>query len=415
MPLTDTAIRNAKPGRTPKGEATSRPYRLADGSGMYLEVAPAGGKWWRLKYRFGGKEKRLSLGTYPEISLAAARQRRDEARRLLAAGTDPSEHRRAEKVARSIAQANSFEAVAREWHAQKAKVWAKVTTTKAQTHLETYLFPKLGPRPISEIQAPELLAALRDVEKRGAVYTATRLREMAGQVFRYAIATGRADYNPAADLKGALQAPVVTHRAALTSRKGFAVFLRDLKAYRAAEPVTLLATRFAMLTFVRSQELRFARWEEVDFKGAEWKVPARRMKAGKALQAHTVPLSLQAIAVLRELEALTGRGPYLFPSSYGADRVMSENTIGQMLKKMGYQGRQSLHGFRASARSLLSERGWSTAALERQLDHAERNKVVAAYARSEHLDERRALMKDWGALIEALERGAEILPVRTAA
>lgn len=414
MRLTDTAIRNAKPGRTPKGEATARPYRMADGGGLYLEVAPAGGKWWRLKYRFGGKEKRLSLGTYPDTSLAAARQRRDEAKRLLAAGTDPGEHRRAEKVARSIAQASSFEAVAREWHAQKAKAWAKVTTDKAQTHLQTYLFPRLGARPIGEIRAPELLAALREVEKRGAVYTATRLREMAGQVFRYAIATGRADYNPAADLKGALQAPAVTHRPALVDRKAFAVFLRDLKAYSAAEPVTLLATRFAMLTFVRSQELRHARWEEIDFEAQEWKVPALRMKAGKALQAHTVPLSPQAITTLRELQLLTGQGAYLFPSSYGADRVMSENTIGQMLKKMGYQGRQSLHGFRASARSLLSERGWSTAALERQLDHAERNKVVAAYARSEHLDERRALMQDWGALIEALEQGAEIVPIRAA-
>ena len=265
----------------------------------------------------------------------------------------------------------------------KSTAWAKVTSDKILTHLESYLFPKLGANPIGSIKAQEVLETLRAVEKNGAVYTATRLREVCGQIFRFAIATGRAAYNPVADLKGALSNPVVTHRPALTERKDFAGFLRALKSYGSAAPVTLLATRFAMLTFVRSQELRFAKWEEIDSEANEWKVPARRMKVGKTLQSHTVPLSQQAIETLAKLKQLTGDCPYLFPSSHGADRVISENTIGYLLNKMGYKDRQTLHGFRASARSLLSERGWSTAALERQLDHAERNKVVAAYARSE--------------------------------
>lgn len=401
--LTDTAARNAK--------FNGKPRKLADRNGMHLLVNQAG-KYWRWNYRFAGKRKTLAFGVYPTVTLAAARDALDRARARLSAGEDPGAAKKAEKIARKVAHANSFEAVGREWHEQKAKAWAKVTADKALTHLETYLFPKFGGRPVSEIRAPELLDALRQVEKRGAVYTATRLREMSGQIFRYAIATGRADYNPAADLRGALQAPSVTHRAALTDLKAFGEFLRELKAYSVAESVTLLAARFALLTFVRSQELRYARWEEIDFENAEWKVPARRMKAGKGMQAHTVPLPPQAIATLRELEQLTGKGPYLFPSSYGADRVMSENTIGQLLKKMGYQGRQSLHGFRASARSLLSERGWSPAALERQLDHAERNKVIAAYARSEHLDERRALMNDWGRLVATLEQGENVIPIR---
>ena len=286
---------------------------------MYLLVTRAG-RYWRFDYRYGGKRRTLALGVYPEVGLAAARRRLARAHESLGAGDDPSQIKQARGRARKIATANSFEVVAGEWLQQKAAAWVEVTLTKARTHLETYMFPKLGSRPISEIRAPELLDVLRPVERRAA-YTATRLREMAGQIFRYAIATGRADYNPAADLRGALRTPKVTHRPAITERRAFGAFLRDLKAFGAAEPITLLATRFAMLSLVRSQELRHARGEEFDFDAAEWKVPARRMKEGKTLQAHTVPLSPQAIEVLRSLKVLTGRAPHLFPNSLGADDI----------------------------------------------------------------------------------------------
>ncbi|MEG1971254.1 MAG: site-specific integrase, partial [Burkholderiaceae bacterium] len=240
--------------------------------------------------------------------------------------------------------------------------------------------------------------------------------EICGQVFRYAIATGRGDRNPAADLLGALPVPPVKHRPAITDRREFGVFLRDLAEFKAADSLTLLGARLALLTFARSAELRGARWDEIDFDGSEWRIPAARMKMAKGSnQAHIVPLSSQAVAVLRQLQALTGGVGYVLPSASGADKTMSENAIGLLLKRMGYKDRQTLHGLRASARSLLSERGWSVAALERQLDHAERSKVVAAYARSEHLDERRRLMADWGGLCEALEAGGNVVPLTRAA
>ncbi len=407
MALTDTACRNAKPG--------DRPRKLADEKGLYLLVNVAG-KYWRWDYRFAGKRKTMALGVYPEVSLAKARAELARARELLAAGQDPMGARRVEKRRIAVSAANSFEAVAREWHKSKLPRWAKVTADKALTQMEADLFPQIGLRPVAEVTPPELLAMLRKVEARGAAYTAVRLRELCSQVFRYAIATGRATYNPAADLLGALATPGVKHRPALTDRREFGQFLRDLRAYQSADVLTMLATRLALLSFVRSQELRYARWEEFDIEAREWRVPAARMKVGKTLnQAHIVPLSAQALATLEELRPLTAHGSRVFPSTNGDDGVMSENTIGRMLVRMGYQGRQTLHGFRASARSLLSERGWSVAALERQLDHAERSKVVAAYARSEHLEERRRMMNDWGALVEALEAGDNVVPLgRTA-
>ncbi|MBN9426147.1 MAG: integrase arm-type DNA-binding domain-containing protein [Burkholderiales bacterium] len=407
MALTDTACRNAKPG--------DRPRKLADEKGLYLLVNTAG-KYWRWDYRFAGKRKTMALGVYPEVGLAKARSELARARELLAAGQDPMGARRVEKRRIAVSAANSFEAVAREWHKSRLPRWAKVTAEKALTQMEADLFPQIGLRPVAEVTPPELLAMLRKVEARGAAYTAGRLREICGQVFRYAIATGRATYNPAADLIGALVTPGVKHRPALTNRREFGQFLRDLRDYQSADILTKLATRLALLTLVRSQELRFVRWEEFDIEVREWRVPPGRMKVGKTLnQAHIVPLSVQVLATLEELWPLTGHGSRVFPSANGDDGVMSENTIGRMLIRMGYQGRQTLHGFRASARSLLSERGWSVAALERQLDHAERSKVVAAYARSEHLEERRRMMDDWGALVEALEAGDNVVPLgRTA-
>jgi integrase len=404
MPLSDPEIKKAK--------FKDKPLKLSDAKGLFLLVNQAG-KYWRLAYRFGGKQKTLALGVYPDVSLARARERRDEARKLLAEGVDPGAAKQEAKHAAKVASANSFEAVAREWHAGKSKKWAKVTADKAMTHLQAYVFPEIGHLPIASVKALQLLAMLRKVEAQGIAYTATRLREMCGQIFRYAVATGRAEDNPAAHLLGAMQKPATTHRPAITERREFGVFLRDLRAAERFEPITRFALYFAMLTFTRSQEFRFAKWEEIDLDAREWKVPAHRMKVGKTLPAHTVPLSSQVITLLDELRPLTGYTPYLFPKSkgYGTGEVISENTVGKMLNNMGYQGRQCAHGFRASARSILSEQGWSVEAMERQLDHKEASGTVAAYARSQHLPERSRMMQAWADTCDALEAGAEVIPL----
>ncbi len=404
MPLTDTAIKKAKP--------SDKSYKLADGGGLCLLVS-ATGRYWRYNYRFGGKFKTLALGTYPDVSLARAREKHADARRLLADGVDPSVARKENKHAEKLASSNSFEAVAREWHAGKSKKWAKVTADKAMTHLDAHVFSEIGHLSVAEVKASQLLAMLRKIESQGIAYTASRIREMCGQVFRYAIATGRAEDNPAAHLLGAMQKPATTHRPAITERREFGEFLRDLREATGFDPVTRHAAYFALLTFVRAQEFRFARWEEFDFDAREWKVPAKRMKVGKSLPAHTVPLSNQTIALLEELRDLTGHTPYLFPKAkgYGEGEVISENTVGKMLNNMGYQGKQCVHGFRASARSILSEQGWSVEAMERQLDHKEANNTVAAYARSQHLPERRRMMQAWADTCDALENGADVIPM----
>lgn len=404
MPLTDTAIKKAKP--------SDKPYKLADSGGLCLLVSPTG-RYWRYNYRFGGKFKTLALGTYPDVGLARAREKHADARRLLADGVDPSMARKETKRAEKLASSNSFEAVAREWHSGKSKKWAKVTADKAMTHLAAHVFPEIGHLSVAEVKASQLLAMLRKIESQGIAYTASRIREMCGQVFRYAIATGRAEDNPAAHLLGAMQKPATTHRPAITERREFGEFLRDLRAATGYDPLTRHAAYFALLTFVRAQEFRFARWEEIDFDAREWKVPAKRMKVGKSLPAHTVPLSNQTVALLEELRDLTGHTPYLFPKAkgYGEGEVISENTVGKMLNNMGYQGKQCVHGFRASARSILSEQGWSVEAMERQLDHKEANGTVAAYARSQHLPERRRMMQAWADTCDALENGADVIPM----
>lgn len=403
MPLTDVACRTAK--------ATGKPRKLADEKGLYLLVNQTG-KYWRWDYRYLGKRKTMAFGVYPETSLFTARAKRDEQRIRLGSGADPMEERRAAKLSRYIAAGNSFKVIAEEWHTARKPRWAKVTAEKILTHLTADIFPEIGHLPIAEVTAPKLLDALKKVERRGAAYTATRLREICGQIFRFGIATGRATYNPAADLKGALVTPLAKHRPAITTPREFGAFLRALRDYGGADRLTLAATRLALLTFVRSQELRLAVWNEIDLDGCEWRIPAHRMKTGKGLnQAHVVPLSRQAVEELQRIRSLVPEATYVFPNTYGSDGYMSENTIGRMLIRMGYQGKQTLHGFRASARSILSERGWTAEALERQLDHAEGNKVVAAYARGEYLDERRRIMADWGAIVEALEAG-QALPAR---
>lgn len=405
MALTDVAVK--------KAQLSDKQFKLSDEKGLYLLVNSAG-KYWRMDYRYLGKRKTLALGVYPDVSLARAREKRDDARKMLADGIDPGEHRKETKRAKLTAQANSFEAVAREWHAMKLKrKWTQSTADKTLTQLEAYVFPEIGHQPIVSVRASQLLAMLRKVESRGIAYTAVRLREVCGQIFRYGVATSRTEDNPAAHLVGALHKPEVSHRPAITDRRGFGAFLRDLREATGYDAVTRYAAYFALLTFVRAQEFRYARWEEIDWQAKEWKVPAKRMKTGKALPAHTVPLSKQALALLTELKDLTGHSPYLFPKvkGYGDAEVISENTVGKMLNKMGYQGRQCVHGFRASARSILSEQGWSREAMERQLDHKETDSTVAAYARSEHLPERRKMMQAWADTCDALEIGAEVVPI----
>lgn len=399
--LTDTKIRTAK--------AAEKPYRLFDGGGLYLEVAPGGGKWWRLKYRFGGKEKRLSLGVYPAVNLKAARERCNKARRQLADDIDPGLTRKAEKHTKAVNAGNSFEAVAREWFEKNKATWVDSHSDKIIRRLERDIFPWLGARPVAEVTAPEILRALRRVENRGAVETAHRIQQNCGQVFRYAIATGRADRNPAADLRGALPPVKQEHHASITEPTAIGGLLRAIDGYEGAF-VTKCALRLAPLVFVRPGELRKAEWSEFDLGKAEWRIPPTRMKRREL---HVVPLSQQALEILNELRPLTGEDRYLFPGVRGRKKFMSENTINAALRRLGYDGTQMTgHGFRSMASTLLNEQGWHRDAIERQLAHAERNAVRAAYNYAEHLPERRRMMQSWADYLDGLKRGAKVVPIQ---
>ncbi|WP_028081319.1 tyrosine-type recombinase/integrase [Solimonas soli] len=389
--LTDTYLRALR--------AKARPYKSTRDGGLYVVVMPTGSKLWRFGYSFSGREKQISLGPYPDVPLALARERRDEARRLLAAGIDPSAERREARAAVAAATINTFEAVAREWLAKQRHL-ARATHDKARIMLEQMAFPWIGGRPIGEITAPELLAVVRRVEERGRIETAQRLKQRCGQIFRYAIATGRAERDPSADLRGALATAKVRHRAAITEPDRFAKLLRDLDGYSGSF-VVACALRLAPLLFVRPGELRHAEWSEIDLSAAEWRIPASKMKMRTE---HVVPLSEQAVAILRELQPLTGHGldlrpdapRYVFPSSRSRLRPMSENTVNAALRGLGYSKEQATgHGFRATASTLLHELGWRSDVIERQLAHQERNAIKRAYDRSQHLPERRKLMQFW--------------------
>lgn len=406
MALTDTFVKNVKHTGAPAGD------KHTDGGAMYLLVNAAG-KYWRMNYRFADKRKTMALGVYPAVTLAKARARREKARELLADGIDPGTAKKEAKAEQAALSVNTFKAVALEWHAMKAKGCAANTSAKRLTQLENHIFPAIGSKPIADVKPPEILAMLKAVAATGTAYTAGRLREICGQVFRYAIQTGKATYDPAAAMRGALEKHSVNHRPALTTRREFGEFVRDLRDTTRADPLTKLCARFGLLTWTRPKELRQAKWEQIDEKACEWRIPAIEMKTGKHLQAHTVALSPQAMAILPDLRQLSGYSVRMFPGT-GKSDVISENTINNLFRRIGYKDKQSHHGLRASARSLLSERGWSTEALERQLDHKEANKAVAAYARSQHLDERKRFMVDWGVLVAALESGDNVIPPRTA-
>ena len=406
MPLTDTAVRNAK--------AEGKPRKVADEKGLFLLVTPkeSGGKWWRFKYRFGGKEKLLSLGIYPDVSLKAARERRDEARRLLAEGIDPGEHRKATKTMKAERAANSFEAVAREWFAKYSPTWAAGHADKIIRRLERDLFPWVGGRPIAEITAPDLLAVLRRIEERGAVETAHRAKQNAGQVFRYAIATGRAERDPSADLRGALTPWKPQHYPAITDPKEIAPLLRAIEGFTGTLPVKT-ALLLAPMLLVRPGELRQAEWSEFDLDEATWNIPAEKMKTRVA---HLVPLPRQAVESLRALHPLTGHNRFVFPGVRDHAHPMSENTVNMALRRMGYPKEvMTGHGFRAMARTVLDEiLGFRPDWIEHQLAHAVRDPNGRAYNRTAHLKQRREMLQAWADYLDAL-KAENVVPFKAKA
>lgn len=406
MSLTDIKARNAKPCLKPDGTVTSKAYRLTDGKGLYLEVAPSGGKWWRFKYRFGGKEKRLSLGVYPDVSLKQARDRRDEYRKQVAEGIDPSDIRKAEKI--SEAGQDSFEFVAREWHSKFSANWTKDHAARTLTRIQNDAFPWIGKRNINEITAPELLTVLRRVESRGALETAHRINQICGQIFRYAIATGRAERDPAADLKGALPPTRVKHHASIIEPQAIGALLRAINSYSGSF-ITLTALKLSPLLFVRPGELRQAEWSEIDLDNAEWRIPPEKMKMRVV---HIVPLSNQAVKLFKDIQPLTGNGKYVFPSNRTITRPMSNNTVNVSLRRLGYTKEEmTAHGFRSMASTILNEQGWNRDAIERQLAHSEKDGVRAAYNYAQYLPERVKMMQAWADYLDGLANGAKIISI----
>lgn len=392
MPLSDIAIRAAKPG--------PKPIKLSDERGLFLLVAPTGGKLWRMKYRIAGKEKKLALGRYPDVGLREARERCTEARKLIASGIDPSEKKRAERLDATLKAETTFKAVADEYITKCEKEGrADVTVGKAKWLL-SLLEPALGTRPIEEISPVELLAALKKVEAKGHLETARRMRSFASRVFRYAVATARAKADPAASLRGALVAPKVTHHSAILEAKGVGALLRAIEGYD-GQPMTQLALKLAPHVFVRPGELRQAEWEEIDLEAGIWKISASKMKMR---QPHMVPLSRQAIAILQAAQALTGRHRYVFASLYPGKRPMSENTINAALRRLGYSGDEmTAHGFRAMASTLLNESGkWNPDAIERALAHKGTDGVRGAYHRGAHWAERVEMAQWWSDYLDKL-------------
>ncbi len=400
--LTDRAIRAAKP--------RPKPYKLSDERGLALLIEPTGSKLWRLRYRFEGRESMLSLGTYPDTGLALAREKRDEARALLARGINPSAHRAAKRAA----VADSFAAVAREWYAKEAGGWVPSHGERILRRLERDVFPRIGTRPVSQITAPEILDVLRRIVDRSAVETAHRALANIGQVMRFAVATGRAPADPTPALRGALPSPDAKHHAAITEPKAFGALLADLDGY-SGSPVVRAALRLAPHVFVRPGELRRAEWAEINFDadgGPLWIIPGAKMKGGAD---HVVPLSSQAVAILCEIEPLSGRSQFVFPGARSYHRPLSENAVLAALRSLGY-GKESVtgHGFRATARTLLDEvLGYSAHLIEHQLAHSVRDPLGRAYNRTTHLEERRKMLQRWSDYIDELRAGgAKVVPLR---
>lgn len=389
--LTDAAVRGAKP--------REKAYKMADGEGMYLHVAPNGAKYWRLKYRVEGKERVHAIGVYPALSLLAARKARDAIKDQLRAGLDPAHEKRRVKIETGLRRPNSFEAIAREWHEAKCQTWKSSYADGVIALLEREPFPPLGARPITEITAPELLAVLRKIEARGAFEMSKKSMQLAGQVFRFGVATGQAERDPTPDLKGALKTRKAKHMARI-SEADLPDLMRKIAAYD-GEFQTRLALQFLALTFVRTGELRFAEWSEIDEAKAEWRIPAERMKMPSP---HIVPLSTQALEVIRQLRELNGRWKWVFPSQSNTQKPISENTVLFALYRMGYHSRMTGHGFRGLASTILNENGFEGDWIERQLAHTERNDVRAAYNHAQYLPERRRVMQWWRDYLHQMSR-----------
>ena len=402
MALTDVAIKNAK--------SHEKPYKMGDAGGLFLLVQPSGGKLWRLKYRVDGREKKLAIGPYPEISLAEARRRRDDARTLIVTGKDPSREKQRDKV-RSRAQAEStFAAITKEYCAKRKrdgdKAWAAATATRSE-YLLSLLDSSIGRVAIAEIKPPDVLAAVRKIEDKGRRESARRTLQLASAVFRYAVATGRLASDPTRDLRGALTAPTVKHYAAITDPKRVGEMLRAIDGY-VGLGLTKLALQLAPHVFVRPSELRRAEWGEIDLEGALWTIPAAKMKMRKV---HHVPLSRQAVAVLRDVKAVTGPAGFVFPGMRSRARPMSENTLNAALRRLGYTSEEmTSHGFRALASTLLNESGrWHPDAIERAQAHSDKDKVRAAYHRGQHWKERVEMAQWWSDYLDQLRKGADIV------
>lgn len=423
-PLTDKAIRAALGKAQKEGTA----LRLPDSDGLRLDVQPTGAAWWRLRYRHAGKEGMLSLGTYPEVGLSLARERRDDMRRQLAAGLDPSSQRKAEKAeaerlaesrrraAAGEAQAGSFEAVALEWIGVQSSKWASSYGDKVRARLKADVFPFIGARPVAELTAPELLKVFKGIQARGALETAHRARSECSQVFRYAVRAGLVDSDPCRDLAGALETPTVRHFAAVTDPAQLSQLLRACDGYTGT-PVVRAALKLAPMLFVRPGELRFARWEEFDLVASAWRIPAVRMKRNKHDklngEPHHVPLPRQAVEVLQGLQPLTEATGWVFPGERSRDKPISENTVNAALRALGFgKDMATGHGFRATARTLLAERlGQPEAVIEAQLAHSVPDALGRAYNRTQWADMRRSMMQAWADYLDRLRQGAEVLPM----
>jgi integrase len=409
MALTDIQVKTAKP--------KDKDYRLADGDGLYLQVTRNGGKWWRFRYLIGGKEKMLSFGTYPDISLAEARNRRHEARNLVANGIDPSAEKKAAKEAKAELHANSFEVIAREWHKhmQGKKEWSAEHATTIMNRLEQDIFPWIGSKPITEVAAKEIKAILDRIRSRGVIETARRALTIMGQVYRYAIMTDKAEYDISAGFKGYLPATSKTrkHMASVTDPKELAPLLRAIDAYQGGF-VAQCGLKLLPLVFVRPGELRHMEWSEINFEAEEWNIPAAKMKMKAD---HLVPLSRQAIEILKELQPLTGNSKYAFPSTRSYSRCMSDNTINAAFRRMGFDGETITgHGFRATARTILDEvLHQRVDFIEHQLAHAVKDPNGRAYNRTAHLVERRKMMQIWADYLDGLKAGAKVIPLKRTA
>lgn len=391
MPLNELKCKNAKP--------SDKIQKLSDEKGMYLQVNPSGGKTWQLKYRFEGKEKKLAIGSYPETSLKEARDKRDDARKQLQNGIDPSAAKKQAKIKRQLDNQNSFEAVAKEWHEQRKHMWTERHAAKILKLLNDKMFPALGNTPIDKITPPELLAVLRKIEAKGHLHTAHRMQQTASQIFRYAVASGKTERDVAVDLRGALTPSKKTNYASL-SETDLPEFLAMLEQYD-GEQQTQTAMKLLIHTFVRTGELRGAKWEEINFDKAEWRIPAERMKMREQ---HIVPLTPQVIALFRLQQQISCNREFVFPNRNKPQSFMSENTILYAIYRMGYHSRTTAHGFRATASTILNEKGFNKDHIERQLAHGERSQSRKSYNHAQYLAERRKMMQWWSNFIDGVRK-----------